>query len=66
VGDEQHLKSSWGGVNIDKVKENKHKNRKEAVWIKQLLTKPGNRAGFHWGNCKIKSNSLKLRKSLRT
>jgi hypothetical protein len=33
VGDKQHLKSSWGGVKINKASENKHKNRKEAVYI---------------------------------
>jgi hypothetical protein len=39
MGDKQHLKcypsrvKDWGGVKIDKVKENKHKNQKEAVLI---------------------------------
>jgi len=33
LGDEQHLKSFWGGTKINKASENKHKNRKEAVYI---------------------------------
>jgi hypothetical protein len=33
MGVEQHLKSSWGGVKIDKTIENKHKIQKGAVCV---------------------------------
>jgi hypothetical protein len=33
MGDEQHPKSSWGGVKIDDLSENKHKIQKEAVYV---------------------------------